>query len=402
MLKKVYLAATLSLLLFNSARAIDKDSVFKKKILRKTEVEILFSHYIQDGVHSAVTGGLGTEKLIVFAPSVSVTTSSKSLSWKLKTGTDLITSASTDNIDFVQSSASRKDARTYANLSLTKRLPKAISVELGSGFSVESDYWSLPVSLSVKGTSKNKMRDWLIESKCYFDDLRWGRLNPNYRKPVRLIYPSELRGSNWFDTYKRQSYNLKAGLSQIIDKRNVIGVYPLITLQNGLLSTPFHRVVFNNSETRVENLPAQRRKLALALKWNSFVGGNVIVKNTLEAFTDNFGINALGFENETAIKLKNGVTLSPFARVYTQSASKYFAPYAMHQPDELFYCSDYDFSRFYSVKSGLEIKLSNQYALRKNWLFQQCQLRYAYYRRSDGLYAHIISLALSLQNNKQI
>lgn len=401
MLKKVYLAATLSLLLFNSAKAIGKDSVFKKKILRKTEVDIVYSQYMQDGVHSAVTGGLGTEKLTVFAPSVSVTTTSKSLSCKLKTGTDLITSASTDNIDFVQSSASRKDARTYANLSLTKRLPKAMSVELGSGFSVESDYWSLPASLSIKGTSKNKMRDWLVESKCYFDDLRWGRLNPNYRKPVRLIYPSELRGSNWFDTYKRQSYNLKLGLSQIIDKRNIIGIYPLLTLQNGLLSTPFHRVVFNNTETRVENLPNQRRKLALALKWNSFVGGNVIVKNTLESFTDNFGINAFGFENETAIKLKNGLTVSPFARLYTQSASKYFAPYAMHQPDELYYCSDYDFSRFYSVKSGLEIKLSNQYALRKNWLFQQCQLRYAYYRRNDGLYAHILSLAISLQNNTQ-
>lgn len=401
MLKKVYLAATLSLLLFNSAKAASKDSVFKKKILRKTEVEILYSQYIQDGVHSAVTGGLGTEKLLVFAPTVSVTTTAKSLSWKLKTGTDLITSASTDNIDFVQSSASRKDARTYANLSVSKVLPKTMTVELGSGFSIESDYFSLPVSISLKGASKNKMRDWLIESKCYFDDLRWGRLNPNYRKPVRLIYPSELRGNNWFENYKRQSYNLKLGLSQIVDKRNIIGIYPLLTLQNGLLATPFHRVVFNNAETRVENLPTQRRKFALALKWNSFVGGNVILKNTLESYTDNFGVNALGFENETAIKLKTGLTLSPFVRVYTQSASKYFAPYAIHQPEEVFYCSDYDFSRFYSVKSGMEFKFSNLYSIRKNWLFQQCQLRYAYYYRNDGLFAHILSLGLSLQHNKK-
>jgi hypothetical protein len=123
-------------------------------------------------------------------------------------------------------------------LSVSKVLPKAMAVELGSGFSIESDYFSLPVSISLKGASKNKMRDWLIESKCYFDDLRWGRLNPNYRKPVRLIYPSELRGNNWFENYKRQSYNLKLGLSQIVDKRNIIGIYPLLTLQNGLLATP--------------------------------------------------------------------------------------------------------------------------------------------------------------------
>ncbi|MFM6982830.1 MAG: DUF3570 domain-containing protein [Chitinophagaceae bacterium] len=400
MLKKVYLAATLALLLFNSAKASVRDSVFVKKKLRKTEVDILYSQYIQDGVHSAVTGGQGTEKLIVFAPSVSIVSSTNTISWKLKTGTDLITSASTDNIDFVQSSASRKDARTYANLSIAKTFTNKINAELGSGFSIESDYLSLPVAFTLKGTSKNKMRDWLIESKCYFDDLRWGRLNPNYRKPVRLIYPSELRATNWFDTEKRQSYNLKLGLTQIVNKRNLIGLFPLITLQNGLLSTPFHRVVFNNSETRVENLPEQRLKLAFALKWNSFRGGHVIVKNTLESYADNFGIHALGFENETSVKLKNGLVLSPFARFYTQSASKYFAPFAMHSPDELYYCSDYDFSRFYSIKSGLEFKINDQYTLRKNWLLKQFQLRYAYYYRNDGLFAHILSLGLNLQHQK--
>lgn len=401
MLKKVYLAATLALLLFNSAKANVKDSVFVKKKLRKTEVDILYSQYIQDGVHSAVTGGQGTEKLMVFAPSVSVVSSGNSVSWKLKTGTDLITSASTDNIDFVQSSASRKDARTYANLSIAKTYPNKVNAELGTGFSVESDYLSLPLAFTLKGTSKNKMRDWLIESKCYFDDLRWGRLNPNYRKPVRLIYPSELRATNWFDTEKRQSYNLKIGLTQIVNKRNVIGIFPLFTIQNGLLATPFHRVVFNNLETRVENLPNQRLKLALALKWNSFRGGNIVLKNTLEAYSDNFGILALGFENETSVKLKNGIVLSPFARFYAQTASNYFAPYAVHSPDQLYYCSDYDFSRFYSLKSGLEVKLNNHFALRKNWLLKQCQIRYAYYYRNDGLFAHIISLGINLQHHKQ-
>ena len=397
MIKKVYLAATLALLFSKSAFANNQDSVFKKKTLRKTDIEILYSHYLQDGNNSAVTGGKGTEKLSVSAPSVNLSTSGKNLSWKLKAGTDIITSASTDNIDFVQSSASRRDARTYANLSALMPVSKQINLELGSGFSVESDYLSRSLMAAINGQSKNKMRQWLLESKCYFDDLRWGRLNPNYKRPVRLVYPVELRNQDWFTNYKRQSFNVKFGLSQVVNKRNVIGIYPTLTLQNGLLSTPFHRVVFNNSETRVENLPDQRIKLAISSKWNTFIGGRLVLKNTIESYWDNFGVNALGIESELAIKLKNGQTISPFARLYKQSASKYFAPYAVHHPDEAFYCSDYDFSRFYSVKMGVEFKIKRLYQIRKHLDFQGAAFRYAFYYRSNHLYAHTLSLSLNLQ-----
>lgn len=398
MIKKVYLAVTLAFLLSKSAIANSADSAFKKKKLRKTDIEILYSHYLQDGNNSAVTGGQGTEKLSVYAPSLSLYSSGNNLNWKLKAGSDIITSASTDNIDFVQSSASRRDARTYANLASSKYVSKFTMAELGTGFSMESDYLSLPVSASFNGQSKNTMRSWIIESKCYFDDLRWGRLNPNYRRPVRLIYPSELRNQDWFKSYRRQSFNLKLGVSQIVNKRNVIGIYPLLTLQRGLLSTPFHRVVFNNNETRVENLPDQRLKLAVSNKWNVFIRGNLVLKNTLDAYTDNFGINALGIESELAVKLNSGWTVSPFARYYSQTASKFFAPYAIHSPDEVFYCSDYDFSRFYSIKTGVEFKINRLYKLRNNNSFQGAALRYAYYVRSNHLFAHAISLSLNLQH----
>ena len=390
MLKKVYLAAALSLLYCKPVSAVN-DSLFKKKTLRKTSVEMLFGHYSQNGQNSAVTGGIGTEKLSIYAPGFTITTSKKSLAIKLKTGADIITSASTDNIDYVQSSASRHDVRSYANLSLTKTLSKQHSIELGTGFSMESDYFSLPVILAFKGKSKNAMREWLIESKSYFDDLRWGRLNSNYKRPIKLIYPVELRNRDWFETNKRQSFNLKIGLSQIVNKRNIIGIYPMITLQKGLLATPFHRVVFNNSETRVENLPDQRLKFALSAKWNCFIGAKFILKNTLESYVDDFGIKALAFENETAIKLKNGLILAPFVRLYRQSAAQYFAPYAMHSPDQIFYCSDYDLSKFQSLKTGLEIKLNQQFQLNKHLKLHQIQLRYAYFKRSNGLFAHSLT-----------
>jgi hypothetical protein len=41
----------------------DSTTTFKKRVLENTEVDVLLSYYNQDGVHSAVNGGIGSEKL---------------------------------------------------------------------------------------------------------------------------------------------------------------------------------------------------------------------------------------------------------------------------------------------------------------------------------------------------
>jgi hypothetical protein len=53
----------------------EKDStfVFKKRVLEATEVDFLLSYYKQDGVHSAVSGGMGSEKLTDLASNIVVT-----------------------------------------------------------------------------------------------------------------------------------------------------------------------------------------------------------------------------------------------------------------------------------------------------------------------------------------
>jgi hypothetical protein len=97
-------------------KAQKTDSVFKKKIIDKTEIDIFYSHYNQDGNNSAVTGGIGTEKLTVYAPSIKIVRTKKNNSYSFKGGADIISSASTDNIDFVMSSASRLDMRSHVNI----------------------------------------------------------------------------------------------------------------------------------------------------------------------------------------------------------------------------------------------------------------------------------------------
>ena len=43
-----------------------QENTYQKKVLESTEVDILMSYYEQDGKHSSVTGGEGTEELIDF------------------------------------------------------------------------------------------------------------------------------------------------------------------------------------------------------------------------------------------------------------------------------------------------------------------------------------------------
>ena len=49
-----------------------KEPVFKKRVLESTEVDFLASYYNQDGSRSAVSGGIGSEKLTDVASNIVV------------------------------------------------------------------------------------------------------------------------------------------------------------------------------------------------------------------------------------------------------------------------------------------------------------------------------------------
>ncbi|HKI89547.1 MAG TPA: DUF3570 domain-containing protein, partial [Draconibacterium sp.] len=311
-------------------------------------------------------------------------------------GSDIISSASTDNIDYIMSSASKLDARTYLNANYGRTLPKHnFTINGGLGFSIESDYLSIGSKLGISKENKEKLSSYSAEFELFNDDLRWGRLNPDYYRPVKLIYPSELRNKEWFDEYKRYSYNLKLGFTQALNKKNVIGIFSTFSYQNGLLSTPFHRVYFNNGSLAVENLPGKRWKGSLGLQLNSFVGGRLILKNNINPYVDDWGIVAVSFKNETAIKLKSDLILLPNIRFYKQNATSYFDEYGKHEKNTEFYTSDYDLSKFESVSVGLGIKFSPYKYVSKRMMMNFLTFQYNLMHRSDGLTAHIFSLAIA-------
>jgi hypothetical protein len=388
-MKRNYILAGSFVFLSLVGKAQKSDSIFKKERVKKTEIEFLYNHYIQNGNNSAVTGGIGTEQLTVVAPQISMFTTYKNgASFRTKLGVDVITSASTDNIDFIKSSASLRDARTHVDVVYSRPIKNNLTFSGGTGFSIESDYFSLPLSIGLSATDKSGLRSYGIDFQSYFDDLRWGRLSPSFT-PEKLIYPEELRTKQWFSEYKRNSYNVRLSFTQVINKRNRIGAYPEVSYQNGLLSTPFHRVYFNDQSLRVENLPSERWKVSLGIKLNSFVRGRTILKHTLDLYADSFSVQGLGIESETVLKITPSFVVAPSIRFYFQKGSTYFAPYQAHNVSEAYYTSDYDVSTMTTNKVGLALRYAP--ISKKGTRNSTIEISYAGYTRSNGLEAHIIS-----------
>ena len=394
--RKLGLISTLALPL-SSVQAQQASELVIPDSIKKTEIALLYSHYLQDGDHSAVTGGTGTEELTVYATNIQLKRLGRNdREWQLKGGADFITSASTDNINFRISSASREDVRAYLEVDYSQPLAakKEFRFSIGSGLSVESDYLSVPLRLGLAHTSADRMRSIVFQTQYFYDDLRWGRFDEDYYRPALLVYPQELRGTEWHTDFLRRSYNFKLGYTQVINKRLILGLFPAFIHQNGLLATPFHRVYFTDGSLKVEKLPTHRNKFLLGLKANVFVGGMLILKNSIDWYQDDFGIQGLAIDQETAIKLTPFWTLSPFARVYFQQASDYFAAFEQHHPEAEFYTSDYDLSGFNSFKGGIAFRFAPG-LYKRRISYEDFSIRYAYYRRSDGLYAHILSFAMN-------
>ncbi|NMM47655.1 DUF3570 domain-containing protein [Marinigracilibium pacificum] len=399
MRKKYLLIGTLAFFNYWTKAQTQKDSTNTENI-NKTEIEVVYNHYTQDGNNSAVTGGVGTEKLTVYGPSAMIKKTKKNHEIGIKAGADIITSASTDKIDFVASSASLNDFRSYVNVNYVRNFENKVAVSIGTGASLESDYLSLQFQAGVSKSSKDGLRNGNINVQYLNDDLRWRKRVGNFYKPTTLIYPKELRDTAWFDIYRRHSINFRMGLDQVVNKRVVLGIYPEISYQSGLLSTPFHRVYLTDNSVVVERLPTKRIKEALAIKLNAFLGGKTITKNTIDLYNDNFGITAFAFENETIIKISPFISILGNIRLYHQSGSRYFAPYAIHSGEEEFYTSDYDLSKFNTFGAGTGLKLrTNKVSIDKK-KFTTYTFRYYYFHRSTNLRSHSISLIFNTEIDK--
>jgi hypothetical protein len=383
------------------AQTTNDKEAYEKRKLKIEEVNLVAGYYGQDGNNSAVTGGIGTEKLSNFANSIDLKLSfidrkSRQHFINADFNIDHYTSASSDNIDpLTISSASRSDTHVYPSLSWTvKNDATRTSRGLSYSYSTEYDYQSHGFNVNFAKISKDNNREFSLKAGAFFDT--WMAILPSELRPAG--YGSAAEGDRDPVAYKpRNSYNLALSLSQVINKRLQLLVTVEPAFQQGLLSTPYHRVYFTDSSHTVEKLPGSRFKLPVGARLSYFLGDKVILRGFYRFYADDWGMKAHTANFEATYKITPFVSVSPFYRFHNQTAVRYFKAYGKHSPTEAYYTSDYDISAFTSHFVGTGIRLAPPGGLLGIKQWHSVELRYGHYLRSTGMVGNSVTLATKLK-----
>ncbi len=374
--------------------------------LRETEIDILLDYYSQDGDHTPVQGGQGTEKLTNVAPMFIVNVPLDTVSkLHVNFGVDYYTSASTNKIDQPYGStinltgASKQDVRVHFDGGYSRENRRNhTSWQAMAGISSEFDVLSGSISAQFNKSSFDENRQFTIGARMYFD--QW-----------QLIYPIELRDPirqgvvAGLNDDLRQSYNLSLVYSFVVNRKLQMALLSDVVYQTGLLSTPFHRVYFKDQDpvsvVDLERLPASRFKLPMAVRLSYAINNWLMVRGYYRFYSDDWGIISNTASLEWPIKLGTFFTATPFYRFHKQSAADYFAPFRGHIFGDEYYSSDYDLSALTSHKLGLGLKYAPLSGLgsfkpifnvSRKVKFRSIDLRASYYDRSDGLSAFNIAM----------
>lgn len=371
------------------------------RTLKIDEINLVSSYYQQDGNRSAITGGVGTEELYDIANSLDLKLSfidayKRTNSIVVDASMDYYSSASSDMIDSRSvSSASMTDLHFYPSISWSRKdedLHKTVGASFA--FSTEWDYKSYGGSLSYAKASKDNNTELNLRLGAFFD--QWMAILPYELRPTD--YPSGAEGDQEGITYKqRNSYSLSVGISRVINTRLQILLTAEPSYQEGLLSTPFHRVYFSDNTLKVEKLPGTRAKLPISLRANYFLGDRFIIRSFYRYYTDDWGMKAHTISIETPIKLNSFVSVTPHYRFNSQTAVRYFAPYKSHSLSETYYSSDYDISDFNSAFWGAGVRIAPPGGIFGNRWWNMLEVRYGHYNRTNGMVANSISLSTKIK-----
>jgi len=370
------------------------DSAYKKRKLTFEEANLVSSYYRQNGNNSAVTGGIGSEKLTDLSNSIDLKLNMydrrlRKHSFIAEIGVDHYTSASSDKIDpTTLSSASHADTRFYPSLSWTmENENKGSTVGGGVSFSSEFDYKSFGANINFAQKTRNRTGEFNAKAQAYFDQ-------------VSLIYPIELRTNQHEDDYAtspRRTFSGSLGWSQIINKQLQVMLEGELVYQQGYLGLPFHRVYFADNSVHVENLPSSRLKIPLGIRANYFIGDKFILRTWYRNYHDDWGINSNAIQLETVVKVTPFFSITPFYRFYQQTATRYFAPYGLHTSADTYYTSNYDLSRFNSNFFGAGFRIAPPEGILKIQHLNSLELRYGHYQKTTGMNSDIISLNLKFR-----
>ena|GEM_PF-38447 len=368
-------------------------------------------------------------------------------------GTGAISAASTGVVNgvstpigtpwYASSGASRSDVLGYVSAAVAQSSEDRNQIVSANLYvSTEYDYTSLGVGLGLVKLFNEKNTELGIKGKAYFD--KW-----------MPIYPTELHeygkyGNNFLNSgyfsgvpvwdingigtsgYKpsaftewsnanRNSYTMTLEFSQILSAKTQFSMSVDVVGQQGLLSTPYHRIYFadkpqyfigdhtyiNNYEQTsnygvfrladdVERLPNSRLKIPVGGRFHWYLNDLATLRTFYRYYFDNWGVDSQTASVELPLKLSSNWVFTPSFRWYEQSQADYFAPYGVHLSTERYYTSDYDLSGFTSKQIGFGLGYKDIFGQVDVLGFglKTVDFRFQHYYRSDGLEAVIYGFGI--------
>lgn len=482
-LKKIIgLVAVLFFAFGLSYAATKQDSIntYKKRVLESTEIDLLMSYYKQDGDHSSVGGGIGTEELTNSTPTIviSIPLNDDDV-LTIDAGLSAYTSASSSNINpFNSSGASRggdddddhddDDGYNQGTTGTPKGSPWLASsgasksdvlVSVSADYSHSSDnrnfiwgvhgayaqeydYHSIGLGGNVAFLFNEKNTEFSLKTQVYLDNWRpiyptelheyslYGNnfLNQGYFSGVDVYDQSGIATNQYkpelfsvFNDKKRNSYSASFGISQILGQRLQASFFFDLIYQEGLLSTPYHRIYFADKPNyyigektdiprytrpqnkgvfqladNIEQLPGTRFKTPFGIRINYYLSETFKLRTYYRYYNDDWGITSHTASIEVPVKLSQKFVVIPAYRYYEQTAADYFAPYETHLSTEEFYTSDHDLAKFNSKQWSIGLRYTDIFSDFKiiNAGLKNININFSHYSRSDGLKSNIISFGI--------
>jgi Protein of unknown function (DUF3570) len=494
------LSSLFCFILVGKGQILDSTKVYKKKVLENTEVDYLMSLYNQDGVHSPVNGGIGTENLSDKTATIilSIPLNADDV-LTVDAGISAYTSASSSNINPFMSGTALKSIKWDGIKGLAASGASAGSGGGGGGntggggpvtpqnavnptgtpwlastgashsenlknlsttYSHSSDdrnfIWGTNFSISDEYTYKSVGFGGNVTHLFNDKNTEIGLKGSVFLDKWRAIYPTELKeyfqiGADGFQylgyfygvtildhlgkaatdylpslakpwtSTGRDSYSLSFYLSQVITKKFQAALFFDLVLQEGMLSTPYHRIYFKDKPNyyigtasdivnyekpsntgvyqladAIETLPLSRFKVPIGVRMNYYLNERLVLRTYYRYYFDDWGLKAHTLNLDLPFKLSQAFTITPSYRYYSQNQVDYFGPYESHLSTEKYFTSDYDLSKFASKQYSLGLNYSDVFSKFKiNSLgLKSINLKYSYYDRTDGLNASIFTLGV--------
>ena len=372
-------------------------SKYQARKLKVDEINLVSAYYRQDGNNSAVTGGIGTEKLSDFANTIDLQMSKfnkkgRKNTFQFELGIDHYTSASSDKIDpSTISSASSADTRIYPSLNWTQSNEETgNSFGFTGSYSTEFDYQSLGAAFNLTRLSKDKNMQFDFKLQAFLD--QWTVI-----LPIELRTSNSGKGGEQYDTAPRNSFSASFSLSKVINQKFQASLIIEPSYQKGLLATKYQRDYFTDGSLRSETLPDKRYKLPIGLRMNYFLDDRFVIRTFYRYYMDNWGIRAHTAELEIPVKINSFFSISPFYRYNNQVGTRYFASYGNHSPSAQYFTSDYDLSTLTSDFYGAGIRFAPPKGVFGWQRLNMLEMRYGHYSRSTSLISNIVSLNLKFK-----